>query len=1500
MKSLFSKLSVLLLAAGFAVVGCQDFAEDIRQVEEKLDQNTGELTLSTDNLEKEIDALEAQQKADKEAADKALADLKAALQGEIDADVKAASDALTAAFATAEATLRADFAAADAQQKEDLLNQINDAKEAATAAITKLEAAYKDADNDIKAAYAAADAEISSSITALQGQLDTKVAELNGKLTNLETKIAAVESACEDANEATKAELNAKLETLKSDYKAADEAQKEELLKEIQKVQAALTEADTRLTTAVSDLATELTKTKAALEADIDAVEAALKAADENLQKQITENTELIAALQEADKNLDAAIEALKKTHADDKAELDEAIKAEAAARAAALQALTDAHDADVAVLQGYIKVNADAIAAEEQARKDADATLQDNIDAANEALADAKAELEAADEKLQAAIDENAADIVDLQGEVAALKGRVAALEAWQVDAQAAIDANKAAIAQNAADIELLEAADVVLQENIDAAIEKAENELAAFEQLVADTYATKTELNDGLTELETKLKGLIDEVDAKVGELTTKVNDYITATNETLAELIQADIDINNLIATTRTELEEAIADGDAAVLAALETAKEALNTALETAKDELEGLIAAEEAARKAAIDVLNTKIDDVQAQVTANATALAALETRVKTAEENITSLATRLGIVEGQVKDLLARIQKMVYLPDYSDGKATISYATIGTNVIESRSELKYKVYPADAAKGVADAADKLRFDVVGVKTRAADPALNILSAVADDKGVITFTVEPRNLADDFYTNPTPSESYSVALVLENGNDSYSTEYTNLVAGTPETITVDLYNSANTSIDGTTIDNAVTAFQSIAYLNSTDVKEILKGHYIGFQIGSATEVLTEADMNEAGYEVEVPDAVVSYEYWTMFDKTTVDTQIPDTDPNYATVQGYFVPTIDPETGVVSVKLAENNPIAAVEKAIVPIYTYTMYGNDYYAGSLVQIVKEKREFDLGAQEVKWSYTPDAAQDAGKYLGLPYSYDRTLQVTTDEIKMQGALLGEGYEDVVTTGTLLSTTVNGVASTAVTFGYDAVSGNATVTYTGFEWDKTYEILATYETSATDVEIKFALTTVDRKREPIVVETDPTVSTTEKPLVYKKDMTIAQGTYNVPFGDKLFEELEAAGNIAGIDKAAYLTDVFNNSKPYYDILNSYYNNAVDPAAFLKDDGGADTWSTRLVIDGATCEFTFGYSYKSFTEVITNLKYVREFTTWYGQEFVIEHVLTIDLPKYDFAHTSYYVKANADNTGWYSKVMGQYTPSITATDVSAFSVANVDMDMAFNVVDKATATPTIIPAAELATYGLVTEFELESTIPGITITDNEISYLSPEAQIGVTGKLYIENTDLSRLYLPTSFADTYANYVVKKYDPIGALTVTENPEVDVVDAKVYNINVLEFYKLMDNRNETPVWDLIVDGAFLNGNGSNGYDGLVTTIYDLSVDYAAVIVPAEYTGVITFDGAGTLSFDNSGQLTLVEDVIIPVTLKINYTWGSREGTVNVKFKKNYKE
>ena len=80
MKSLFSKLSVLLLAAGFAVVGCQDFAEDIRQVEEKVENiggNVGDLNVSTDGLKAEIAALEAQHAADIKAAEEAIAKLKA-------------------------------------------------------------------------------------------------------------------------------------------------------------------------------------------------------------------------------------------------------------------------------------------------------------------------------------------------------------------------------------------------------------------------------------------------------------------------------------------------------------------------------------------------------------------------------------------------------------------------------------------------------------------------------------------------------------------------------------------------------------------------------------------------------------------------------------------------------------------------------------------------------------------------------------------------------------------------------------------------------------------------------------------------------------------------------------------------------------------------------------------------------------------------------------------------------------------------------------------------------------------------------------------------------------------------------------------------------------------------------------------------------------------------------------------------------------------------------
>ena len=124
MKSYLSKLSVLLLGAMFAVVGCQDYAEDIRKINDQLSANVTDLNSIIDELEDELAELE--KLAATHATKQELDALKTQLQGDL-ANVK---KALEDAYKAADAVLKSGYENADAALKAELEKKIEDAIEA--------------------------------------------------------------------------------------------------------------------------------------------------------------------------------------------------------------------------------------------------------------------------------------------------------------------------------------------------------------------------------------------------------------------------------------------------------------------------------------------------------------------------------------------------------------------------------------------------------------------------------------------------------------------------------------------------------------------------------------------------------------------------------------------------------------------------------------------------------------------------------------------------------------------------------------------------------------------------------------------------------------------------------------------------------------------------------------------------------------------------------------------------------------------------------------------------------------------------------------------------------------------------------------------------------------------------------------------------------------------------------------------------------------------------
>jgi hypothetical protein len=424
------------------------------------------------------------------------------------------------------------------------------------------------------------------------------------------------------------------------------------------------------------------------------------------------------------------------------------------------------------------------------------------------------------------------------------------------------------------------------------------------------------------------------------------------------------------------------------------------------------------------------------------------------------------------------------------------------------------------------------------------------------------------------------------------------------------------------------------------------------------------------------------------------------------------------------------------------------------------------------------------------------------------------------------------------------------------------------------------------EVTVTIPVTTIDRNREPIVINLDPATAMFEP---------------NLQLTNEISDDMDVV----------YETLVFGNEK-HYDItcdewlaanfvVNYTYTDAV--IADEEEVVLPEEYNTLLAIDGVNaCKNVYtAFCYADFDFVPAQVEYTKTVTTWYGQEIVLNKVLNFEFPVYDFKHNSIYV-FGADND-FYSQVQPEYTwkNDNESEGLLAFDVAAVDLRAAFSVVD---AEGKKLTAQQMADLSLSFNFEIEDEDhDGISIDSatDKLSYYGANPYVNVRGNIYITNDNGSQYVVPTSFDEggKYETYNVVKFNPIGTAEVTKNPTIDVNNAIAYNVHVLDYVKLMDHRmGGRQNYDLITDGAWVMGNGENGFAQGV----DVRADYMYRInevwvndttdVDEDIRPYITLNN-GTLTFDNSQQLELTAPFTIPVTLKFQNCWMEKPQQVTVK-------
>lgn len=393
-------------------------------------------------------------------------------------------------------------------------------------------------------------------------------------------------------------------------------------------------------------------------------------------------------------------------------------------------------------------------------------------LESLSEYLPELKAELEGKISAVDAKANE-------LNGQLTALAEQLPVMFA---EVNASIKAVADRVTKIEVDVEGLKAAIAGLQE-AKTAMEGAIDELQAQDSQLANSIISYYEqaiaaVDDAVADLQAKIDANAEDIEAnaeavanamiKIGEVETALNtaiDELTAQDAQLAgsilsyyeQAIAATEDVANNLETAIGRIDE------------LEDALDALKT---LGQEKLEALQNAD-AALAAKIEEKTTEVMNMLLTV------VVAAEDRANDKIAQLRSLVNDahsfIEELRGEISDLAKRVQSLVYVPEYSDGKANVHYGAAinlkadwtlyDVTFIPAKTTLRYKVNSTSATivdeivKAYEANPDILSFDVVGVTVRGAElqPKLEIKSVRKDeDRGYLLVDVVAKNFDKSFY------------------------------------------------------------------------------------------------------------------------------------------------------------------------------------------------------------------------------------------------------------------------------------------------------------------------------------------------------------------------------------------------------------------------------------------------------------------------------------------------------------------------------------------------------------------------------------------------------------------------------------------------------------------------------------------------------------------------------------------------------------------------
>ncbi len=879
-----------------------------------------------------------------------------------------------------------------------------------------------------------------------------------------------------------------------------------------------------------------------------------------------------------------------------------------------------------------------------------------------------------------------------------------------------------------------------------------------------------------------------------------------------------------------------------------------------------------------------------------------------------------------------VDRLLSRIQSLVYVPAYDDHKASVNalyYVPEGEDPVllaNGTVEMTFRVTPVEAAAQLVAVwtADPAMFslEMEQVKTRAAVPALNIEALAADETGNGRFvvTVRPADFAPDFFSGKV---SYSVALRVQKAYDKetendYSanvvSDYVNLTPARAEVKAVVLAPAKEDgSIDA---DKLCEAGDEVAYeipYDDTDqVVELMKGYKLWFTDGEAYYDLEK--LAGMGYAFEAPVAACAS---TAFKAD--GTAFESVDKGNFEVADAAADLCDETVRLIAVDKTTRNNYLLTEHAYTVAAAYSELNPTF--NSRVTIVKTKRGVTLDLLKYYWTYSDfwTVYNTGGEYDGSEREF--TLKVAASTLPAD--ITGENIVTYWNAGG--SAVVKAVELDADGKPTEAVDGNVnvipvaydaekgyTLRVSGYTFGKSYAVEASSEFENIQVTLAFTaeFVALPEKIEYTLPAATLAYDATEELFVAEKS-AVAEELYK-----QVKDHFADAAELASSLNREYQGGSPNSANVFYKAVcgertlekNFWFVDGTNPAGITRiavlNDGKMTSYMQVNRTDVETDADTFVFD----TELIPN----------YGLPIHVKGEAKVEIPAYAAQHVDAWVY-NKDGK-WQSDVKGLWTPKITSSAITNFSVADVDLESAFTIVKKdAQGAWVSVSADEIAAQKLVFAYEIPATAPahdGIEIVANKLSYYGRNESVPVAGTLSIDGIVISNAF---KAVNDYTSYVVNKFDPIRSFTQAEIVEIPTRTAEAtYTKNICQVLSLHDVRDaddgkgyELIDHDATLADPWITGDDTNGFaagvrpnDAVVfgldaIRVVSTSITYAdnGFDASSALGSYVQIDRTtGQIVFSNLNNLSLQKDIDVTIHVEVAYPWAVKSGKVTYKILK----